>query len=202
MNTYKECLDRIISVTLDGGQPGKYTKCGDSDRHLATLFSLVLQTRAKNILELGVRYGDTTLPLTLGASLTKGKVDAVDIAPTEWTCPQFLTPYYEFHQSEALEFLSKVEKPYDIVYVDDWHSGDHVAKELEFIDTFTTNNSLIILHDLMGNQHEPNYYHPINVTSGEWAHGGPYDAVKKLPSDKWEFVTVPVNNGFTILRKI
>jgi hypothetical protein len=44
----------------------------DSDWHLMTLFSLVLQNKSKNILELGVRYGDTTEPMIAAASLVGG----------------------------------------------------------------------------------------------------------------------------------
>ena len=73
---------------------------------------------------------------------------------------------------------------------------------IQFLICLSCNNSLILLHDLMGNNSQPNYYHPIDVTSGEWANGGPYEAVKNLPKDKWEWVTIPVNNGLTILRKI
>ena len=71
MNTqtleFSKLYNQIFQTTLFGGPGTGHTKCGDSDLHLMTLFSLVLQTKAKNILELGVRYGDTSLPLTMGA---------------------------------------------------------------------------------------------------------------------------------------
>lgn len=203
MQQFDDLLNRIFQTTVYGG-PGKgYTICGDSDWHLMTLFSLVLQTKSKSILELGVRHGDTSLPLAMGAYILNGKLDAVDIAPTEWTCPDVLKPYYEFHQSDAIEYLNGVNKIYDIVYVDDWHSYDHVAKEIDLIDKFTTKSSLILLHDLMGGNNHPEYFFPINDTnpSSEWANGGPYRAIKELDQDKWEWATIPVNNGLTILRK-
>ena len=55
----------------------------------------------------------------------------------------------------------------------------------------------------MGNFKAPDYYYPegTEITDPEWANGGPYRAVKELDSNKWEYVTIPVNNGLTILRK-
>jgi cephalosporin hydroxylase len=203
MENFNELLSKIFQTTVYGGPGCGFTKHGDSDWHLMTLFSLVLQTKAKNILELGVRHGDTSLPLTMGAHIVGGKVDAVDIEPTEWICPEILKPNYEFHQSDAIEYLKKVNKKYDIVYVDDWHSYEHVSKEIELIDNFTDKSSLILLHDLMGNYQAPNYYWPTGTTESdpEWANGGPYRAVKELDLSKWEWATIPVNNGLTILRK-
>jgi len=31
--------------------------------------------------------------------------------------------------------------------------------------------------------------------------GGPYKALLELDMDKWEYATIPVNHGLTILRK-
>lgn len=203
MEQFDTLLNKIFQTTTFGGPGTGFTRHGDSDWHLMTLFSLVLQIKAKNILELGVRHGDTSLPLTMGAYIVGGKVDAVDIELTEWTCPDLLKSHYEFHKSDAIEYLQKVNKKYDIVYVDDWHSYEHVSKEIELIDKFTDKSSLILLHDLMGNYQAPNYYYPSGTkeTDPEWADGGPYRAVKELNPDKWEWATIPVNNGLTILRK-
>ena len=198
---FSELLTQIINTTLMGGPGAGYTKHGDSDFHLMTLFSIVLQTKAKNILELGVRHGDTSLPLAMGAHLTGGVVDAVDLFQTEFDCPDILKANYNFIQSEAIEFLSKNEKRYDLVYLDDWHSYKHVKTELELIDKFTDKSSLILLHDLMGNFQAPNYYHPAHQDeNSEWGQGGPYAAVKELDLNTWEWMTIPVNNGLTLLR--
>ena len=200
---FQELLTRILQTTVNGGVGTGLTKHGDSDWHLMTLFSLVLQIKAQNILELGTRHGVTTLPLTLGASIVGGKVDAIDIDPTEWVCPTILKSNYKFHQTDAIKFLENNTKNYDLIWVDDWHAYEHVAKEIDLLDKFTTKSSLICLHDLMGNFKAPDYYYPegTEITDPEWANGGPYRAIKELDSNKWEYVTIPVNNGLTILRK-
>lgn len=201
--TFDDLLGQIINTTLFGGPGQGFTKHGDSDLHLMTLFSLVLQLRAKNILELGVRHGDTSLPLAMGCYLTGGQVDAIDLFQTEFDCPEILRPHYNFIQSDAIEFLEKNTKKYDIIWVDDFHSFNHVKQELELISKFADKNTLILLHDLMGNGRAPDYYLPLDeMHPSEWAEGGPYRAVKELDDKFWEYSTIPINNGLTILRKI
>jgi hypothetical protein len=46
----------------------------------------------------------------------------------------------------------------------------------------------------------PNYTLTFNM-GDEWAGGGPYKALLELDMDKWEYATIPVNHGLTILRK-
>ena len=75
-------LQDILQETLIGN--------GDSDKHLMTLFSLIISTNSRNIIELGVRTGKTTLPLLLGSHYTNGKVTSVDINDTNFECPEIL----------------------------------------------------------------------------------------------------------------
>ena len=195
MEKIQNLFESFFNKTLNEKNPG------DSDWHLMTLFSIVLQIKAKNILELGVRWGTTTEPLVAAAYLLGSKVTSVDISPTQWTCPNELKENYKFIQCDAIEFLkSKADLYYDIVYIDDWHAYEHVKTELELIENITDCNSIIILHDLMSQGAAPNYFLSINWTK-EWANGGPYRAVKELNLEKWEWMTIPVNYGFTLLRK-
>ncbi len=176
----------------------------DSDWHLMTLFSLVLQNKSQNILELGVRFGDTTEPMIAAASLTGGKITCVDIEQTLWMCPDDLKDIYTFVKSDAIKFLEDAvakNEYYDFIYVDDWHTYPHVKTELELIDRLSNENTIILLHDLMGNNCAPNYFNPISLRGTEWDEGGPFRAVNELNPDKWEWMTIPVNNGLTLLRK-
>lgn len=189
-------IEQILKQTIYGDS--------DSDGHLMTILGIALSIRAKRMLELGVRYGDTTLPLLEAAYLNGGKLTSVDIAPTKFQCPIPLMGYWQFVQSEAVAFLSNVSKEdeeYDLVLVDDWHSGEHVAEELYYIDKLTTPSSIILLHDLMYGNTQPNYHNDPNETNPEFGNGGPCAAVFSLPKDKWEFSTIPAFHGLTILRK-
>ena len=66
-------LDNILETVLHG--------TGDSDKHLLTIFSIAISIGAKNILELGVRNGATTLPLLAAADYNGGRLESVDIQP-------------------------------------------------------------------------------------------------------------------------
>jgi predicted O-methyltransferase YrrM len=187
----QELLNYIIHKTCTG--------TSDSDQHLMTLFSLILNIKAKKVLELGVRFGDTTLPLLLGLSKNGGHLTSIDINDTEFVCPENLKQYWTFHKIDAIEFLEKQTEKYDLIYVDDWHSYLHVKKELELIDKISDKTTLIVLHDLMGGGNHPNYVFMDGCP--EWEGGGPCRAVFELDINKWEWATIPVNHGLTILRK-
>jgi len=189
-------LENLISKTTTGD--------GDSDKHLIPLFSIALASGAKNILELGVRNGDTSLPLLIAANLTGGILHSVDINKTSFTPSSELKNNWKFYQNDAIEFLNNWDKNIniDLVYIDDWHSYEHVKQELELLDTIVSPQTIILLHDLMYGNTCPFYHVDLTSSAGpQWKNGGPYRAVAELNSQFWEFSTLPWNNGLTILRK-
>jgi predicted O-methyltransferase YrrM len=188
-------LDLILEKTINGK--------GDSDSHLATLLGIAVGSKGKTILELGVRNGDSTLPFLLSAKMNDGKLYSVDINETIFVAPDELKPYWEFTKMDAIQYLENwdVSKSLDIVYIDDWHSYDHVKKELEILDRLVSPSTVILVHDLMYGGTCPFYHSDITLKDGQWANGGPYRAVAELNPQFWEFSTLPWNNGLTILRK-
>jgi predicted O-methyltransferase YrrM len=193
--TFLAFLRTAISTTVNGD--------GDSDRHVFPLFSIAVASKAKVIIELGVREGGTTLPLLLAAYVNKGTLISVDKERTNFVCPPALRPYWRFVKSDSLQFLKKWGKSekVDFIYVDDWHSYEHVKKELEYIDHMVGPSSVVLLHDLMRGNTAPFYHCDLTVKEGQWANGGPYRAVAELNAQFWEWATLPWSNGLTILRK-
>lgn len=180
------------------------TGTGDSDKHFITLFSIALASGAKNIIELGVREGGTTLPLLTATQMNNGTLHSVDINKTTFIPPAELKKHWKFSQQDAIQFLEKWDTSIDVglVYIDDWHSYDHVKKELELIDKIVSPSSVILIHDLMYGGTSPFYHTDLTNSAGaQWANGGPYRAVAELNPQFWEFATLPWNNGLTILRK-
>lgn len=175
---------------------------GDSDRHIITMFGLALGTRGSIYIELGVRSGTTTEPLLQAAKLNDGVLHSVDISDNPFGASD---EHWVYHQKDAIEFLNDWDRRNlptpDLVYVDDWHSYDHVKKELEILDRIVSPRTIILLHDLMYGKTEPYYHCDLTMKSGQWANGGPYRAVAELNPQFWEFSTIPYNNGLTILRK-
>jgi predicted O-methyltransferase YrrM len=191
-----ENIEFLIEKTKNGS--------GDSDRHLMSLFGIALGSKAKTIIELGVRNGDTTLPLTLAAKHNNGHLYSVDINQTSYCLPKELSENQTFIQSDAIKFLENwdSEKSIDLIYIDDWHSYEHVKKELEILDSKVSPSTIILLHDLMYGDTCPFYHADLTNSAGEqWNNGGPYRAVAELNHQFWEFSTLPWNNGLTILRK-
>jgi predicted O-methyltransferase YrrM len=175
-----------------------------TDQHLLTFFSLAVGMRVKNILELGVRDGNSTLPWILAAKENGGMVTSVDLEQTRWQCPSGLKVYWKFIQSDAIDFLENCvakKLTYDIIYVDDWHAYAHVKRELELIENLVTPNSLVLIHDLMYDNSQPHYHSELDTIDTQWAEGGPYRAVAELDLAKWEWSTIPVNHGMTLLRR-
>jgi predicted O-methyltransferase YrrM len=188
-------IKNIIDKTLNGK--------GDSDKHLMLLYSLVIGSNSTSIIELGVRNGDTTLPLVLAAKETGGFVHSVDKYETTLVLDEYLKKYNRFYKQDAVQFLENWDstKKIDIILIDDWHSYDHVKRELEILDKLVSSKTIILLHDLMYGNSCPMYHTDLTLKDGQWANGGPYRAVAELNNQFWEFSTLPWNNGMTILRK-
>lgn len=188
-------LKDIIYKTLNGNK--------DSDKHQMLLYSIVLGSKAKTIIELGVRNGDTTIPLVLAAKEVNGMVYSVDIEKPTITLDESVQKYNKFFQEDAIDFLSKWDTKIDIdiVFLDDWHAYEHVKRELEILDQIISPSTVILVHDLMYGDSCPFYHVDLTVKDGQWGNGGPYRAIAELDPQFWEFSTLPWGNGMTILRK-
>lgn len=177
----------------------------DIDEHLLTLFSLTVCMKPKTIIELGVRSARSTYAFLLGASMVGSKVISCDINNPQPSIfmDDDLTNRWMFYKKDALDFLENdVPSLYrgGIVYIDDWHTGDHVQKELDLIDRFIGPEDIVLLHDLMYGNSQP-YYRSVENAPGQWANGGPYKPVSQLNLSKWEYATIPRCHGMTLLRK-
>jgi cephalosporin hydroxylase len=197
----------MLEMTLHGGK--------DIDEHIFTLFSLVLAMKPSAIIELGVRTGRSTFPFLFAGDLVDAEIFSVDKTSVQHDV-SFADEWksrWTFYEKDAIKFLEndlpeimnsdKVVRSgrSKVFYIDDWHSGDHVARELELISEFVTPKDLIILHDLMYYNSEPNYRCEQNPKDPQWANGGPYQAISELDLGEWEYSTIPRCNGLTILRK-
>ena len=188
-------MDKFIDKALHGD--------GDSDRHLISIFAIALASKGKTYVELGVREGHTSQPLYEAAKANGGRLWSVDInEPTEYR-PSSTDINYEFVQQDSIEFLQvwPKDKKMDVVFVDDWHSYEHVKRQLELLDQCVGPSSVILLHDLMYGNTDPFYHADLTHHEGQWASGGPYRAIAELNPQFWEWSTLPWNNGLTILRK-
>lgn len=180
----------------------------DIDEHLLTLFSLTLSMKPKHVIELGVRTARSSYAFLaacheIGCSLT-----SVDISPMtpSIAIPEEWKKNWTFKQKDAISFLTEdapalCSSPGNVIYIDDWHSGDHVTQEISLVDEFCGPEDLIILHDLMYGNSQPHYRSVQNPTHPQWGTGGPYKAISRLDLSLWEYSTIPRCHGLTLLRK-
>lgn len=177
----------------------------DSSQHRLTIFSLVCSMRAKRVLELGVYQGGTTQALLQGVAATGGFLDSVDIAPTDFRSnPVSLMDRWKFHQTDALRFLSEIKEPYDLVFIDDLHTEDHVCQELLLLEPWLDPTKLVLMHDTMHTFSHPRYNKTVHA-GGVFSGKGPYGGLMNFlhtSKHEYEFCTVPVNHGLTILRQV
>tara|TARA_Y100000034_G_scaffold89591_1_gene107846 strand:+ start:3716 stop:4357 length:642 start_codon:yes stop_codon:yes gene_type:complete len=201
-----EAFNKMMNLTLKNDQ--------DIDEHIFTLFSLTVSMKPKQIFELGVRTARSSFPFLFGCHLINSKLISVDIEQCKpfTTFPSEWEDYWTFIKKDAINFLEEdfpnlwsPGEDGNIIYIDDWHDGNHVEKELNIISKYTTPKDLILLHDLMYGNSQPHYrsVHNPNAVGGErqWMNGGPYRPVSELNLTEWEYVTIPRCHGMTILRK-
>ena len=181
----------------------------DSDSVGIILWALIAALKPRIVVELGTRDGNTTLPILEAMSLVEShlyrysRVYSVDTAQTSFICPEKYRHIWSFHHCDAIEFLRTwpTSEIMDLVFIDDWHAYEHVKEELHLLDKLVSPSSVILVHDTMYGHHQPHYHCDLTMKDGQWANGGPYRAVAELPSQFWEFSTIPVPHGLTVLRK-
>ncbi|KKM86892.1 hypothetical protein LCGC14_1274500 [marine sediment metagenome] len=172
-----------------------------TNSHMITLFAAAISIHAQKILELGMGSGNCTLALLQAAHFTDGTVESVDYQTDSYEgfrCPSKFRDRLLFHQSDALEFLRNLpsDKIYDLVFIDDDHTYDHVKQEIDLIEPHVTPHSIILMHDAMVKS-VPNYNN-----SKEPQHCGVAKSLASLSRDKWEYFTMPICHGLTFLRKL
>jgi len=195
-----EALQRMVELTKQNRE--------DIDEHLLTLFALTLSMKPHRVIELGVRSARSSYAFLAACYFLGAKLTSVDINdrepslhfPSEWEAN------WNFIKKDAIQFLEEDagalwDTSGNIIYVDDWHAGDHVEKELSLLDEFVTPKDLILLHDLMYGNSQPYYRSVDSPPDKQWDNGGPYRAVSNLDLTKWEYATIPRCHGMTILRK-
>jgi len=187
-------IDDIIKDALTGNN--------ETSQHGITLLALACSIRAKNILETGVRRGGTTYPLLRACQILNAHLVSIDIANPMFVPPEELRQYWTFHKEDALQYIKNLTICPDLIYIDDWHTSEHVYNELTAIKNLVTKNTLITTHDLMHTFAHPNYNTAV-INHGEFQGTGPYGGVIKFINEnpEFEFVTIPVNHGLTILRR-
>jgi cephalosporin hydroxylase len=120
-------------------------KCpSDIVDHLPRFVELVVETDAQHVIELGTRYGVSTVAWLYGLKATGGRLTSVDVGPK----PDLDFPDWEFHQADDLDtgLLDHLE-PADIVFIDTSHVYEHTLDELHAYVDLVRPGGYIVCHD-------------------------------------------------------
>jgi len=121
----------------------------DINQHLTTLYLLAVEFNAKNILELGVRGGESTIALLQAAKEIGGTVHSIDIDP----CPTAKEKVREYRFDSYWTFILGDDRtvewshPINLLFIDTTHEYEHTLQELRKYEPFVVRGGIIILHD-------------------------------------------------------
>lgn len=116
----------------------------DISEHLTALRDFVKLINAQDIVELGVRDGNSTQALIMGAMETGGKVTGIDISKHDWKWDAE-PRYFEFIHGDdrQVEWNDGI----DLLFIDTSHERLHTEHELEKWGRKVREGGIILLHD-------------------------------------------------------
>jgi len=170
---------------------------------LISLFSIAISLNARNILEIGVREGYSTLALNMAVGLTEGKLTSVDIEKARLKHRLPFEKRWSFIQADSLVFLRSLQKHkpiFDMVFIDGAHNYEQVRQEFDFVSNYVNKSSLILFHDTMPDTF-PEYSSGEKAQPEGFRGGGPLRVISELDRSIWEYCSIPVSHGLTIVRK-
>jgi cephalosporin hydroxylase len=157
----------------------------DIQGHLVRLRDLVVELDALVVVELGVRYGKSTVALLAGVEQTAGLV---------WSCdadrlplPPEVTdhPQWEFVAGDDLAMVAYAPSPVDLLFIDTSHEYEHTLAELAAYGPLVRRGGAVALHDT-----DPVLWPGCARAVREW--------FESVPGARLEFY--PGHNGLTIVR--
>lgn len=122
----------------------------DSDiaAHLPYLYEAVVQRDAKIVVELGVRYGNSTSALLAGVHETGGHLWSVDpqpMPPAEWLTNERWSLLPDDDLSAAA--LGFIPDTIGVLFIDTSHMYAHTLMELNLYGPRVRSGGVILLHD-------------------------------------------------------
>jgi len=117
----------------------------DISGHLLTIYDTCISLNAQHVLELGVRYGESSKALLIALARTGGHLHAVDELRDKFDAPAFAElraerrTFYNGHSTT----VEVPDLPWDLVLIDSSHTYDVTLAELRRFER----TRCFILHD-------------------------------------------------------
>jgi hypothetical protein len=151
-----------------------------------TLFKWI---RPENYLELGVRHGGNFVTLSKHCK----KAIGVDMIPAEFP----LEPNMEYHQTTTDNYFNNLDdKQFDVVFIDADHSHEQSMKDFLNVKDRVIEDGFIFFHDT--------YPWDWSMTDRGQCEDVYKTAlfIKQNFIDEFEIITLPINPGVTLCKKI
>jgi predicted O-methyltransferase YrrM len=178
--TNEEALKLIISTK------------SDINEHLQFMHDIVVNNNAKTIVELGTRWGVSTIALLTAAEKTNGTVYSCDIDVCSYANENIrnlnLDKRWVFAVADDLLWGRSWSIPIDVLFIDTVHTQDQTEKELALFSTHMSPNGIILLHDTIPS--EPNF--GVMPAIEQW----------RMKNPDYTFEHRAHNNGLGVLRRI
>jgi predicted O-methyltransferase YrrM len=123
----------------------------DINEHLPTLYELVLELNAQQVIELGVRWGDSTSAFLAALEQTGGKLWSCDIVEPLAPIASFWgrCPHWTFVLGDDQDLADEAPDGVDILFIDTSHEYEHTLWEMEHYGSKVRSGGRIVLHDTM-----------------------------------------------------
>ena len=124
---------------------------GSNNKHLLTLYSLIVGLGANRVLELGV--GSSTRAIRAALQHTGGELYSCDINHSKWghISQSNEDENFHFYLSDSKSFIRSMKGPFDFVFHDAAHDRWQVQWDLEHNWPMVRKFGIICLHDTQHN---------------------------------------------------
>lgn len=176
----------------------------DIGSHLLVLYSIALGLNAQKVLEVGVRFGNSTISFLHAMKETGGVLysvdkDQCDVA-VERVRKRGLDSCWYFTVQDSNEYAKSWKGSLDLLFIDGDHTFYGAAADFRNFSKYVRNGGIILLHD--------SYCSSKTVVKGNI---GVHKLVESIArgefvglgyANDFEVVTLPYGYGMTIVRKL
>lgn len=170
----------------------KASEGSDIMAHLVRLYNFTVQlpVKEKVVVELGVRWGTSTVAFLGAVNDSGGHLYSVDIDACYGTQQLFKgEPNWTFIHGNDMDVVKRWNKPIDHLFIDTIHTFDHTLMELREWGGWVKQGGIITLHDVYED----------GVKSEVW------DAIEHYIEEnpgKYDFKVFEKSHGLGLLRRI
>jgi predicted O-methyltransferase YrrM len=114
------------------------------------IYSLIKMTKAKNVMEIGVFEGYTSVKM-VEALPKDGKFTGIDINDYLKNDLTSIGPEIDFILGESIKVMQGMKpKQFDFIFVDGDHSYENIVPEFKEVAKLITQGGIIVYHDTIG----------------------------------------------------